>query len=129
MIKVNYDTETTLIKGYYPDSINYASIPKPFIEIEDNEQVLDKQMCVIDGVYQEYKIPDSILLEQEKIIKIAQCQQYLAETDWQASAFIKYGRPIDNGVKENCLKAKKLKDDIEACTTLKELKKININFE
>ena len=129
MIKVNYDTETTLVKGYYPDSINYASIPEPFIKIEDNEQVLDKQMCVVGGVYQEYKTPDSVLLEQEKVVKIAQCKQYLVETDWQANAFIKYGRPIDSGVKENCLKAKKLKADIEACTTLKELEKINVNFE
>ena len=71
-IKVNYDTQTTLVKGYYPDSINYASIPKPFIEIEDSEQILDKQMCVIGGVYQEYVKPLDIQLQEAKEAKLAQ---------------------------------------------------------
>jgi len=127
-IKVNYDTETTLVKGYYPNSINYASIPEPFIEIEGNAQDNSKQMCVIDGVYQEYVTPDSVLLEQAKIDKIAQCQTYLESTDWQAAAFTKYGRPIDANVSENCLKAKQWKIDVAACTTLEELNNININF-
>lgn len=127
-IKVNYDTETTLVKGYYPDFINYASIPEPFIEIENNAQVLDKQMCVVDGVYQEYVTPDSVLLEQGKQSKTAECQAYLQSTDWQAAAFIKYGRPVDANVSENCLKAKQWKIDIAACTTLEELNAININF-
>jgi len=128
MIKVNYDTETTLVKGYYPDSINYALIPEPFIEIEDSAQDNLKQMCVIDGVYQEYITPDSILLEQGKQTKTAQCQTYLQSTDWQAAAFIKYGRPIHANVSENCLKAKQWKIDIAACTSLEELNNININF-
>ena len=64
--------ETTLVKGYYPDSINYALIPEPFIEIENSAQVLDKQMCVVDEVYQEYVTPDSVLLEQGKQTKINQ---------------------------------------------------------
>jgi len=71
-IKVHYDTKTTLVKGYYPTSINYASIPEPFIEIEDSAQDNSKQMCVINEVYQEYVTPDSVLLEQAKTIKIAQ---------------------------------------------------------
>ena len=128
-IKVNYDTETTLVKGYYPDSINYASIPEPFIKIENDAQILDKQMCVVNGVYQEYVTPDSVLLEQGKQSKTAQCQAYLESTDWQAAAFIKYGRPVDANVSENCLKAKQWKIDIAACTTLEELNNININFE
>jgi len=78
-VKVNYDTETTLVKGYYPDAINYALIPKPYIEISDEEhqETLGKQMCVINGVFQEYITPDNVLLEQAKIEKIAQCQLYL----------------------------------------------------
>lgn len=72
MIKVNYDSQTTLVKGYYPDSINYASIPEPFIEIEDNVQVLDKQMCVIDGLYQEYVKPLEVQLQEAKTAKLAQ---------------------------------------------------------
>ncbi|MEY3429219.1 MAG: hypothetical protein RI930_46 [Pseudomonadota bacterium] len=71
-IKVNYDIETTLVKGYYPDSINYASIPEPFIEIEDDAQDNSKQMCVIDEIYQEYVTPTNVLLAEAKAAKIAQ---------------------------------------------------------
>jgi len=67
-------------------------------------------------------------LRQAKQIKKAQCQTYLQNTDWQAAAFIKYNRPIDSNVSENCLRAKQLKKDIEACTTLEELNKINTDF-
>ena len=74
MIKVHYDLQTGLIKGYYPDSINYSSIPEPFIEIEDKQQVLGKAMCVIDGVYQEY-IPS----KEEVLSKVK--QEKLAELD------------------------------------------------
>jgi len=35
MIKVNYDDTTGAIKGYYPDNIPYASIPEPYIEIDE----------------------------------------------------------------------------------------------
>jgi len=131
MIKVNYDTETTLVKGYYPDAINYASIPEPYIVIseEEHHEGLGKQMCVVNGIYQEYVTPDSVLLEQGKQSKTAQCQGYLEGTDWQAAALIKYGRQLDANVAENCLKAKQWKIDIAACTTLEELNNININFE
>jgi hypothetical protein len=130
MIKINYDIETTLVKGYYPDIINYASIPEPYIEIteEQHQIALGKQMCVVDGIFQEYITPDSVLLEQGKQIKTAQCEDYLQGTDWQAAAFIKYSRPIDANVFENCLKAKQWKIDIAACTTLEELENINIDF-
>jgi len=72
MIKINYDQTTTLVLGYYPDSVKYNSIPTPYVEIEDNEQILDKTMCVKNGVYQEFIKPDSELLAQAKLNKIAQ---------------------------------------------------------
>lgn len=71
-IKVNYDPQTTLVKGYYPNSVNYASIPEPFIEIEDDEQDNSKQMCVVDGVYQEYIKPLDAQLQEAKTFKITQ---------------------------------------------------------
>jgi hypothetical protein len=74
-IKVHYNPQTTLVLGYYPDSINYDSIPEPFIEIEDAAQILNKQMCVIGGVYQEYIMPDSVLLSQTKQAKISQLKK------------------------------------------------------
>lgn len=74
---------------------------------------------------------------------ISQCKMYLSSTDWQAAAFIKYGRPIDANVSENCLRAKQWIKNIEAVvadgnyvnennqpiTPLEYLKNININFE
>jgi hypothetical protein len=73
--------------------------------------------------------PESEILEQMKIEKLAKCQKFLESTDWQAAAFIKYDRPIDANVSENCLKAKQWKIDIAACTSLEQLNAININFQ
>lgn len=72
MIKVNYDTKTTLVKGYYPDAINYASIPEPYIEISDekHQEGLGKQMCVISGVYQEYIKSIEEQFQEAKTFKI-----------------------------------------------------------
>lgn len=72
MIKVNYNPQITLVLGYYPDSIEYASIPEPFIEIENDAQILDKQMCVVNGVYQEYIEPVDVQLQKAKINKISE---------------------------------------------------------
>lgn len=128
MIKVNYDTETTLVKGYYPHSINYSSIPEPFIEIEDDAQVLDKQMCVVAGTYQEYIIPDHILLDHEKTKKINQCKTYLNSTDWQIIALTERNRPVDEAVVINRPLAVTLQAEIAACITLEELNLINTDF-
>lgn len=130
MIKVNYDTETTLVKGYYPNSINYVSIPEPYIEIENDAQVLDKQMCVVNGVYQEYVKPLDVQLQEAKASKIAQCKAYLISTDWQV---IRLSDPTSNdplkeGVAEKRVLARSLQVNIEACTTLEELNNINIDF-
>ena len=71
MIKVNYDTETTLVKGYYPDAIKYSSIPEPYIEIseEEHQQAIGRKMCVIDDIFQEYVEPYDVLLKQSKAAK------------------------------------------------------------
>ena len=37
MIAVNYDPIAGVIKGFYPDTIAYVSIPEPFLEIGDEE--------------------------------------------------------------------------------------------
>ena len=128
MIKVNYDTETTLVKGYYPDSISYSSIPEPYIEIENDAQILGKEMCVVDGVYQEYVTPDSVLLEEGKKLKIRQCKNYLNNTDWQIIALTERGRPVDEDVAVNRPLAVSLQAEITACTILEELNNINIDF-
>jgi hypothetical protein len=70
-IKVHYDLETIIVKGYYPDSVNYASIPEPYIEISLDEykealekESLGKTFCIINGIFQEYIKPDSELLKE-----------------------------------------------------------------
>ena len=35
MVKVHYDSTTGKIKGFFPENIGYASIPEPFIEINE----------------------------------------------------------------------------------------------
>jgi hypothetical protein len=128
-VKVHYDPQTTLVKGYYPDSINYSSIPEPFIEISDEEHKdISGAMRVIDGALKEYITPDSILLEQGKISKTAQCKIYLNSTDWQIITFTERGRAIDESVTINRPLAVTLQQDIANCTTLEELNNINTNF-
>lgn len=132
IVKVNYDTETTLVKGYYPDAINYASIPEPYIEISDekHQEALGKQMCVINGVFQEYVKPIDIQLQEAKALKIAQCKAYLISTDWQVIRLSDptSGEPLKEGVAEKRTLARSLQVDIEACTTLEELNNINTDF-
>lgn len=69
MIKVNYNPQTTLVTGYYPDAISYSSIPEPYIEISEEQHELafnGKQMCVINNIFQEYIPPYEKLLRDAK---------------------------------------------------------------
>ena len=132
MIKVNYNTETTLVKGYYPDTIKYASIPEPYIQIteEEHQIALSKQMCVVNGVFQEYIIPDNILLQQQKIIKINICLNYLKNTDWYVirSLDLSNLNPIPQNILKNRADARSLQDAINNANSLTELNNLNINF-
>lgn len=131
-VKVNYDTKTTLVKGYYPDIINYASIPEPYIEItnEQHQIALGKQMCVVDGIFQEYIVSDNILLEQQKIIKINICLNYLKKTDWYIirSLDLSNLNPIPQNILKNRADARSLQDAINNANSLTELNNLNINF-
>ena len=131
-VKVNYDIETTLVKGYYPDIINYASIPEPYIKIteEQHQIALGKQMCVVDGIFQEYIIPNNILLEQQKIIKINICLNYLKNTDWYIirSLDLSNLNPIPQNILKNRADARSLQDAINNANSLIELHNLNINF-
>jgi hypothetical protein len=131
-VKVNYDIETTLVKGYYPDIINYASIPEPYIAIteEQHQIALGKQMCVVNGIFQEYIIPNNILLEQQKIIKINICLNYLKNTDWYIIRSIDLSNlnPIPQNILKNRADARLLQDAINNANSLTELNNLNINF-
>ena len=69
-------------------------------------------------------------LEDKKLIKIAQCQKYLNETDWY---IIKMSDPsnasvVPESVFINRANARVWQKNINACETLEELNNININF-
>ena len=82
MIKVKYNSETTLVEGYFPDNINYPNNDidtvnktidgQPYIEIEADQQVIGITMCVVDGVYQEFMPTPEVQLQEAKDSKIAQ---------------------------------------------------------
>lgn len=82
MIKVKYNSETTLEEGYFPDNVNYPNNDidtvnktidgQPYIEIEADQQIISKQMCVVDGVYQEFIPTPEVQLQEAKNSKIAQ---------------------------------------------------------
>jgi hypothetical protein len=70
----------------------------------------------------------NIKLEQAKAMRVTTRITYLKETDWQAAALIKYGRPIDDGVATKCQLAVDEMDAINACGTIEEVKEYLINF-
>jgi hypothetical protein len=82
MIKVKYNSETTLVEGNFPDNINYPNNDidtvnktidgEPYIEIEADQQVFGVTMCVVDGVYQEFVPTPEVQLQEAKDSKIAQ---------------------------------------------------------
>ena len=129
-VKVVYDPASTLVLGYYPSSINYSSIPEPFIQIENDAQVLDKQMCVINVVYQEYIKSEEDILEELQKIKIAECKKYLESTAWQVERLCDPSscKPLKEGVAEKRALARSLQDKINSTKNLLELKDINLNF-
>jgi hypothetical protein len=74
---------------------------------------------------------DAYELEKAKDAKIAQCINYLQQTDWQVIRLCDptSDEPLKEGVAENRALARSLQDEIKACETLEELNNININFE
>lgn len=77
MIKVSYNIKSSLVEGYYPCDINYQNIPEPWILIEDNKQILDKQMCVLNGKYQVYVESLSVQLQKAKDNKLTQLEAFI----------------------------------------------------
>ncbi len=82
MIKVKYNSGTTLVDGYFPDNINYPNNNidttnktidgQPYIEIEADEQVIGVTMCVVNNKYQEFVPTPEVQLQEAKDSKIAQ---------------------------------------------------------
>lgn len=73
-VKVHYDLESKQVIGYYPDFVNYSEIPEPNITIDDKDykKYLGKRMLVVNDILEEYIKPHSQILEENKLIKIAE---------------------------------------------------------
>lgn len=73
---------------------------------------------------------DAYELEKAKEIKIAQCINYLQQTDWQIIRLADptSREPLKEGVAQNRALARSLQDEIKTCTSIEELNQININF-
>jgi hypothetical protein len=80
-IKTQYNPQTSLVCGYFPENKDYSLVfaideenktidDLPYVEIEEKDQVLDKEMCVVDGVYQEYIKPLNLQIEEAKQEKL-----------------------------------------------------------
>lgn len=131
--KINYDSQTTLVLGKYPSAI-YENAPEPNITISDAEYKtifgdgLFQTPCIVNGVIQEFVIPDSEILQEAKTSKLSQCKSYLSSTDWYAIRKADNGTVIPTQIEKNRELARTLQDDINACTTIEELNAINIDF-
>ena len=95
MVKVHYDVETRKVEGFYPDYVEYAAIPEPYVEVTDERHAelvemanIGKELYVKSINDKEFALRD-IIVSQEQIIqnRIAELKSLLARTDYQA---IKY---------------------------------------
>lgn len=132
-VKVSYDNETTKVTGYYPDTISYLSIPEPFIEIsdEDHQANLDKEMAVVDGVFQEYEDTDEEILAEAKAIRINSRNFYLNDTlSDVVLAFETTGSKddIDTIIASKRSQARSEIALIEAATSIEDLSEISEDF-
>lgn len=69
-------------------------------------------------------------LEDKKLIKIAQCQKYLNDTDWYIIRMLDPSNSsiVPDNILINRANARTFQKDINDVTTLDELNNININF-
>lgn len=85
----------------------------------------------VDGKFKESLKTDFEILQERKLVKIAQCEAYLNATDWQVIRLSdpSSAEPLKDGAAQKRALARSLQDDINSCTTLEELNAININFD
>ena len=95
MVKVHYNEATRKVEGFYPDCVEYAAIPEPYVEVTDERHAelvtmanSGKELYIKTIKDKEFALRD-ITIPQEQIIqnRIAELKSLLAQTDYQA---IKY---------------------------------------
>lgn len=132
MIKVNFDPITEKVIGYYPDDVQYQSIPSPYIEIteQEHQEALGKTMCVKNGKLEEEIASSGDVLEQLRNEKINQCKKYLSSTDWQIIRLTdpSSGEILKESVANKRALARSLQVKLKACKTTEEINAINVKF-
>lgn len=95
MVKVHYNQATKTVEGFYPDLIEYETIPEPYIEVPDERHAelvemanSGKELYIKTIKNKEFALRD-ITIPQEQIVqnRISELKSLLAQTDYQA---IKY---------------------------------------
>ena len=95
MVKVHYNQTTKKVEGFYPDYVEYAAIPEPYVEVTDERHAelvemanSGKELYVKSIKDKEFALRDIIVSqEQQRQNRIAELKSLLAQTDYQA---IKY---------------------------------------
>jgi len=96
---------------------------------ENNSDYQDVKKWIKSGGIVDPEFTSEQILEKSKSDRISTRLNYLQSTDWQAAAFIKYGRKIDDEIKEKCKLANDEINNIENIKSLEELEKFILNFE
>lgn len=95
MVKVYYDVETKKVEGFYPDFIEYETVPEPYVEVTDERHAelvamanSGKELYLSNLVEKSFDLREIIISqEQQRQNRIAELKSLLAQTDYQA---IKY---------------------------------------
>ena len=95
MVKVHYNEATRKVEGFYPDYVEYAAIPEPYIEVTDERHAelvamanSGKELYLSNLVEKSFDLREIVISqEQQRQNRIAELKSLLAQTDYQA---IKY---------------------------------------
>ena len=95
MVKVHYNEATRKVEGFYPDYVEYAAIPEPYVEVTDERHAelvemanSGKELYLSNLVEKSFDLREIIISqEQQRQNRIAELKSLLAQTDYQA---IKY---------------------------------------
>ena len=95
MVKVHYNEVTKKVEGFYPDYVEYAAIPEPYVEVTDERHAelvtmanSGKELYLSNLVEKSFDLREIIIpQEQQRQNRIAELKSLLSQTDYQA---IKY---------------------------------------
>lgn len=95
MVKVHYNEVTKKVEGFYPNYVEYAAIPEPYVEVTDERHAelvemanSGKELYLSNLVEKSFDLREIIISqEQQRQNRIAELKSLLAQTDYQA---IKY---------------------------------------